>query len=489
MNHDAFDRLRAADPAHQVPEPAAGVLRAKVDALIGAEAPAAGTPDDGTPAGGPGADELARRRSRRRQPWLLAAAVAGIVAVGGGGYAAGSNGLLSAASDASDGSGAATMSEAAPPITLDRADAPEGAQAPAMGAESESLQEVAPDAQDEVGREPMVGTYLYPGPSRTVFHPGASLSDDGGELAAYALDAQSSYTKETAEAAARALGVRADARQEGGAWVVGANDGTGASVRLAADGRTSLWYTDAQPDTWRCTDIEPALPQDGADDGLEGQSSAGTAPDAKEGGAPPCLGTDTGSVPATEAIAELRRLMEALDVDVQAFDFEASPSGMGTTVAAYHRIDGRRTGLSWSATLSGTGTKTRFVSLNGFLAPVEELGTYPVVSEREAVERLGDLRFSASLGNIRPLAAASGDAGTSTTDAPAPEGPPATLEPGAPLSWPVRDVTITDARLGVAQHVLDDGAVALIPAYELTGDGGAWSVVAVADDFLDFAGR
>ncbi|MBE1875135.1 hypothetical protein [Myceligenerans pegani] len=501
MNDDAFDRLRAADPAHDASEPAAGVLRAKVDALIGTDTPTgtAGAAPGGDPSSGrAGTDELARRRPRGRQPWLVAAAVAGFVAIGGGGYAAGANGLLAAGGgDSTGGAESATVADAAPPITLDQGgDDAAGDSAEGL-AGTESAEEVAPDVQEEVGREPAVGSFMYPAPSHTVFHAGAGLSDDAGELAAYTLDAQASFTRETAESAARALGLRGEVRQEGGAWVVGPDDGSGASLRIAADGTTSIWFNDVWPDSWRCDVVEPGLPDDPTgDDGAAGtgQGSSGAADpggatvpeggvDSKDGFAPPCLEDDAGAPSDAEARDELRRVMEALDVDVDAFDFTTDARGMGTSVTAFHRIDGRRTGLQWSATLSGA-SDTRIVSLNGFLAPVTELGTYPVVSEREAVERLGDARFGATPGDVRPLAAATGP-----EDGSAPTGPPASLEPGAPIAWPVRDVTITSARLGVAQHVLTDGAVVLIPAYELTGAGGTWSVVAVSEDLLDFAGR
>jgi hypothetical protein len=52
----------------------------------------------------------------------------------------------------------------------------------------------------------------------------------------------------------------------------------------------------------------------------------------------------------------------------------------------------------------------------------------------------------------------------------------------------VTQVELVSARLGLAQHTLPTGATVLLPAYELSSaDGGTWSVVAVADDDLDFS--
>ena len=65
---------------------------------------------------------------------------------------------------------------------------------------------------------------------------------------------------------------------------------------------------------------------------------------------------------------------------------------------------------------------------------------------------------------------------------------PTTVGAGARFSWPVTDVTITDARLGLAVQHQPDGAAVLLPAYELSAaDGTVWSVVAVVDDQLDFS--
>jgi hypothetical protein len=47
-------------------------------------------------------------------------------------------------------------------------------------------------------------------------------------------------------------------------------------------------------------------------------------------------------------------------------------------------------------------------------------------------------------------------------------------------------VTITSGRLGVAQQYLPNGAVLLLPAYELQDtDGTVRPVLAVAEDMLD----
>ena len=539
MHDDAFDRLRAADPASDAPEPAATVLRAKVDARIGADAPETtaahpvdtsasdtGGPDTG---GSGGADELARRRVRRRQPWLVAAAVAGFVAVGGGGYAAGVNGL-SFAPTTMDNS---ARDGAAPPITLGEA---EDSAASGKAENGAPGQESAAHGTQEIAPEPGIGTLVYPPTfptaSHTVFHAGAGLSDDAGEATAYTLDTTTGFTERMARKTADALGIRGEVRQEQGAWLAGSQDGDGATLRVSADGLTSFWFTGEGALTWRCAEPLPAEPKTlttparpggsgdtgsggtGTGDGAESGTSPDRAPDGDDGTTAICPQQGTAGAPSVStAIDELRRMMDALGLDVDAFEFEGHPSGPGTGVVANHVIDGRQTGLRWAGTVSGTGSDVGITTLNGFLAPVVELGTYPTVSEGEAVERLGDPRFGSLAGPIRTLTTMpggavleNGDTPTSSDDAPSgtddsraddsaahgtssdtADGPPTPPGAGDEIVWPVRDVTITEATLGVAQHTLPDGAVVLIPAYELTGDGGTWSVVAVSTSSLDFA--
>lgn len=163
----AFDRLVAADPARSAPEPAAGVLRARVDALLAASGDTPQAP--GTPSGGPGrpatsgtdeerrgADELAARRHRRRAPWLVAAAVAGFVVVGGGGYLAGEAGLGAPAADQAVSAGSSAQEDS-------------GAGPSVLGAPELGTEDAGP--LDGPAAE-------LPAAEGTVFHAGAALSDE-----------------------------------------------------------------------------------------------------------------------------------------------------------------------------------------------------------------------------------------------------------------------------------------------------------------------
>ncbi|WP_273652442.1 hypothetical protein [Cellulomonas fimi] len=455
----AFARLRAADPAVGV-EPDAARIRAAVAASVGE---AAGAVPGETVEVLTVPDELAAARARRsRTRWLtVAAAVAGVAVVGGGGFAAG----VAAQGDGGSSSDLA----AAPAMSLEQ---------PMAGREMAS---VGAAADDSAATSKLA---WYGG--RVVFTAGSGLSDETGTGTAWTFDAASAFSQETLARVAAALGVAGEPRQEYGSWTVGSTDGTGPTVSLSPDGTASVSYYDPSKDPWACVASAPET----LDGGAEG---AGTSSSVDRAQVDPSFGTecrqDLPAAPTGDAAkAKASDLLRSLGVDPAAYELEVvadTGSPALVQVAAHQVVDGQRTGVAWNVSLVGDGVQ----SLWGSLAPVVELGDYDVVSPRTAVERLGDPRFGAS-GGIMPLAAdgmARAEAGAEIAPAPD-EAPtvPATPDFG-PLAWPVEDVTIESARLGLALTTLPDGAAVLLPTYELSSsDGRTWTVVAVADSDLDF---
>jgi hypothetical protein len=484
---DVLARVRAADPAADV-HADLPALRGAVAARAAVDAGATGAPGEtgepvpGAPAASVTELDAAReaRRTRRPARWLqVAAAVAGVAVIGSGGYAVGRGD---------------TPTPAAAPISLDGASTGRAAQSPvAPGLEQMSA---ADSAQTK-----MIAPWFG---GRTVF-TGAGLSTDAGSAQAWTFDPASVFSQATAERLAGVLGVAGAAVEQWGGWAVGPQDGTGPNLQLQPDGLASVSYYDPTRDPWACVRSAP--------DTLDGTApDAGSAEEPATGGLAgaaepsvvdpgivepvPCL--DDGAPPPSgdAASAQARDLLGSLGVDADGYELEvATDTGQpaSTTVYAHQVLGGQRTGVTWSMTFVADGIQ----SLYGSLAPVVELGEYDVISPADAVARLMDVRFGASSGMVMPLAdgmmrAATEDADGATEElvAPDPAVPtvPPVAEPGSPISWPVQEVTLVEARLGLAMITQADGSSVLVPSYELTdADGSTWSVVAVVEDQLDFA--
>ncbi|UJP40876.1 hypothetical protein [Cellulomonas palmilytica] len=472
---EALRRVAEADPAAGATLDT-GRLHATLAASTGvsiATGAAADAPETVGDAAAPGSeqpaqlDELAAARARRlrRTRWIgAAAAVAAFAAVGGGGYAIGAQGgspEVAAAISLDAGAGAGAAEEAAE----DSGVMTMGGTAPAGGFATEAGQRAA---------DRLMPGWGYGG--RQVFH-GEGLSDETGEHAAWAFDAASVYSEATLRAVAEVFGVTGDVSDEYG-LTLGPVDGSAANVSLSPDGMASVAYYDPTRDPWGCEQISmPDKPNSdvaGTSQGVDGVEAPEPAADC------------TGDAPSQKsATATAKKTLEDLGLDAGDYTFEVTTdSGAGTNVLATLVVDGQATQAVWSFLVMSDGVQSAY----GPIAPVVELGDYDVISAADAVERLNDPRFSGGWGGVWPLAAgAREEAALAGKAASADEpGVPATPRAGDPIAWPVTQVAITSARLGVALQVLDDGASVLVPAYELSDDSGAtWSVIAVEDDQLD----
>ena len=428
---DPVQRLRAADPAAEV-EPRVGFAD-EVVAQAAAETTAEPAP----------LADLTAERARRRPRWLpIAAVAASLVVVGAVGYGVGAatgGATTDATTDLADG--------AAPPISLQS-----GADAGA-GATGQSLTPGAP-AVPEQSKMSGAGTsdLMYPyGFGRNHFRA-SGLSETEGDAVAYAFDGRAASSAETVAALAAALGVAGTPVLQDGSWTVGPQDGTAPSIWVSLDATLGFWYSDPRINPWQCADG-------------------------------PC--EPTGDLPSEEAaIDAIRSLLVSAGRDPAAFEFtsETYEGAVTRAAQAWPVVDGQRIGQAWTVELWSGG----MVSASGTLADLVVLGDYPVVSEQEAFERLSDPRFGASMTNL-PIALRE-QAVAPTSEWVPPTGPPAPPAPGTSIAWPVNDVEIVDARLGLASQWQPDGSVLVVPAYEFTAaDGGTWSVIAVADAKLDFA--
>jgi hypothetical protein len=350
---------------------------------------------------------------------------------------------------------------------------------------------------------------IYPYGNRVVYSA-TGLSDASDQARAWAYDASTAFTKATVVAAATAFGVEGEPRLVDGSWVVGDQSGSKPSVQLAPDGHASLSFYDPTVSVGGCAIATP-MPEPGTP---ESGSSGGASTKPGE-----CATSSVAPLSKDDAIRRTKSLLvdAGLDADVVAamtFDVSIDSSG-GAYVSATRVIDGQPTGDVWSVSWVGDQLSSAY----GALAPVVSLGDYDVVSPMDAVARLTDPRFGVMFGGgVMPMGVAYGrDDATSITvppvaasasagvangtgvvssTAPGSVGsdgavkdptPPPSVDPGDPIGWPVQHVTITDAHLTLVSYTLPDGAQVLLPAYQLTdGHDGSWTVLAVADNALDF---
>ena len=433
---EAFDRLRAADPGAGL-EPDHAALRRAVTAR------------------GDVVDELAGRRRRPARALQVAAASAGALAIGVSGFALGGGFATSiVASGEADSSGGG---EAAPAIRLDSGGAGV-AESPAMSPEAMPEPGFRAGGGAAGGSVSMAASdaAFMPHFGRLVFSQ-SGLSSSGTSATAYGYDAAAAHSEDALRSLAEALGVTGEVREEYGGLMIGSYDSGEPVVSLYADGTASFYFSDPTKDLWFC---EPS--------GVE------------------CEERDLGDAPqGDDAVEQALDVLVALVLDAADFELEASDeadygSADYSNVNAFRVVDGQRTGDMWGISFTGGGAQ----SVWGPTAGLVDLGQYDVISPAQAVERLNDPRFGAS-GSVYPP----GWVGPARTlDGGAEPSAPRTLGSGDAFDWPVDSVTITSERLGLAQHHLGDGAVALVPSYELSADDGrTWSVIAVADELLDFS--
>ena len=430
---DPVQRLRAADPAAGV-EPSAGFAD-EVVARAAAETTAEPAP----------VADLTTERARRRPRWIpIAAVAASLVVVGALGYGVGAR--TGGAANLADG--------AAPPISLQSGSGTATTEQ-GMTTDQGMMQGDAAAPERSKMSAPGASDLMYPyGFGRNQFRA-SGLSTSEGDALAYAFDARAASNAETVAALAAALGVPGTPELKDGSWSVGPQDGTAASLWVSLDGTLSFSFSDPTLNPWKCAD-----------------------------GAETCE-PPTGDLPSEDAaIDALRSLLVSAGRDPAAFEYtsETYEGSVTRSAQAWPVVDGQRIDQAWTVEITNDG----IVSAYGALADLVELGDYPVVSEQEAFDRLSDPRFGAAMTNL-PIALREQAVDAASEWVP-PTEPPATPTAGTSLAWPVNDVEIVSARLGLASQWQPDGSVLVVPAYEFTdAAGGTWSVIAVADSKLDFA--
>lgn len=171
-------------------------------------------------------------------------------------------------------------------------------------------------------------------------------------------------------------------------------------------------------------------------------------------------------------------LLSGVGVDLDSVDWQVSRFDDHLAVVATQVVDGHRTSLSWQVSF---GQNDSVVFASGFSAELVEVPGYDLVGAATAVRRAGLPTWSL----LGPTPVISSE---SRPPVSVPGPVPATGAGERPvLEVGVSSIVITDSTLGLAQFWQPDGALLVLPAYELTGDDGSlWTLIAVSGDDIDF---
>lgn len=151
-----------------------------------------------------------------------------------------------------------------------------------------------------------------------------------------------------------------------------------------------------------------------------------------------------------------------------------------SNVQAYPAGQPGSTEPDFTAQVTGEGV----VNLYGTLGDYASIGSYPVISAVEAVERFGDPVFANSGVFYVPEPYTEGEPYGEPWVYEEPD--PVTLIPGEPIPYPVNRVTITSAELTQGVLQVPGSGTVQVPAWRLVDeDGGHYHVLALADEALD----
>ncbi len=204
---------------------------------------------------------------------------------------------------------------------------------------------------------------------QTVYIYDGDLPELGGTARAWRFPAGVQPDLERIAAFARVLGVEGEVRSlpadEGGGWMVGSADYSGANLSVSMDGMLSWWFSPS-PDVWgsgvACAEPEP-MPVDTTVDSTVVETFC-------EEPQPPANVPDEAT-----ALQMAEELFAELGYDVTTLDFDAYADEWGANVAAFVLLDGGPSPMSMSVGFGAEGVVTW---ASGFLAEPEVVGEYPM---------------------------------------------------------------------------------------------------------------
>ncbi len=467
---DEFDSLRHQDPAQGV-EFDLESLRANVASRIPQGSfGAAPRAEETEPTDLPTNVVPMTRKPKHRVAWLQVAASVAVTALVTASVVSGANGsgplAALAGGSGSDTSQADQEMRSTDPEAGDvLAGAPErGVEGPQQYGTAEASPGQAPRTEGgtSLGTDGMGDYVTMPNTGRNVY-VGKGLPTISGTATAYGFDESGVVNKKTFSTLKKVFGVTGETTTEWGSYSLSSGN---AYLSLSGGGTGAFWFSSytEQPSGKPLSEAK-AIDQAKAlmeELGVDSENYTFTynhdfevALDATEPAAGASADTDSAAMPANEFYSRVT-------ASLKDFDTEANMA-------------------AWSFEFN---SKTATM-VSGSLGSIVDLGSYPIISASEGVERLNDGRFgpSAYPTNFVALPYSSGRAEIKPDDGPTPV-PPAT--PGGAFPWTVTIHTMTNPTLKNAGFYLN-GVATVLPVWEYTSsNGGTYQVLAVAESALKF---
>ena len=331
---------------------------------------------------------------------------------------------------------------------------------------------------------------------------------------------------------AASLGVKGEMRtlpqDQGGGWAVGPEDYSGPVLTVGSDGMLSWWLSSAQ------VTMGSGCAVAGGTTAVIAPTPADTAPAATPDSSPPVTTTVIASPPdcaapqppagvptKDEALAKAKQLFAAWGYDVNSYQFDDPYADeWNAGVNASLMVGGMKAPITLSVSFGANGAVTY---ASGSLAVPQQGADYPTVGAAKGLERLKTQQFQylgvggggggvmkaatdqvavpetvapASTGIAAPGVAAIAPVCMPDTNVPMPpvdataptgaaETTPAIVDCGNPTPAEPVKVTLNSVKRDLTMVWADDGTIWLLPAYTFgSADGGVYTVIAVADEFI-----
>jgi hypothetical protein len=276
---------------------------------------------------------------------------------------------------------------------------------------------------------------------------------------------------------------------------VGGSGGQVLSVQT--NGLLSVQYADSNLANANCRSTTNGM-------GGAVQPMYGTVPGAVNTLPNSCVPATSANGPSrVPALLASQKVLTAAGLDASSYRWVVgAPTNGIVSVTAVAKIGGQElvntaAGLdaNWQFRVT-TGNKVSHVS--GALARIVSLGRYRVVSAAVGAARLNDSTYHAQTSTPQgspsaipvagdsPLSNSTGVATSPPAESTGGASVPSVPIPGSKVAWPVRTITIVKSSLRLAPYAQPNGAVVLMPTYDMTAaDGSRYYVIAIDSAALD----